>query len=173
MNMHNLAPFHDRFEIGDRDDDARVLGPADFLQICRDASYELGLTDLDTLGTEGYTLVDGIAIGVAHDPELELIQCHVNLGVVPAERRSAVYEELLIMNTEMDRDQNAVFGLHADSDSVLLHVEFPALHRVTGSTLADLMQRYAAFAQTFRRSAATATPAEGPQQAISEIMLSA
>jgi len=128
------------------------MTPADFRDLCRDASRVLGLADVEALHDSRDTVLDGAKVGVFHDEAADPdgLYCYVDLGTIgPHAQPLELMEEILALNLSLDGDMGEVIGMERESRHLVLRArlaEPPG--ELDGALLADCLRHYAALANT-------------------------
>lgn len=123
----------------------------EFTELCRAAGFVLSLADAEAFASHGYTVIDGVDIGVVLDDDAGRILCCVALGTVDPIRRTDIYEELLGMNAEIEDLRDGSFGVDLDSGTALLNVEIALERAADAAMFAEVLANHAAYANEVRR----------------------
>jgi len=132
------------------------MQPAEFSDLCRALSHELGEPDVEALEREGYVIVDGVAVGMVTGATPQSLDFIIDLGEVGEDGRAEILEEALCINLGLDGREHAVLGLDDETDHLVLTrtVSWPT--EPDARNVADLLRRCAALSIDFRAQIQTA-----------------
>jgi hypothetical protein len=121
-----------------------------FDELCDTTSKALGLADNGELSRTGQISLDGVLIGIFHDPDVDdAIHCYVDLGRVQTPEREDTFARALSLNLSLDGANGESIGFDGDSSKLVLRSKIPVDPAPTGEQMAVWFRDYSAFAHAF------------------------
>lgn len=131
----------------------------DFERLCRATSEALQLTDVGVLFQLGQVELDGVAIGIFHDADVDdVIHCYVDLGKVEAQEREAVFQRALVLNLSLDGVHGESLGFDEDANKLVLRSRIAVDPVPSGEQMAIWFRDYSTFARAFHGQEVTHEP---------------
>lgn len=120
------------------------MNQSSFRDLCREISTQMGIEDIDLLGTEGYLEIASIPMAVIFDEDLtpDRIFCYVDIGPVEDLQRLRGYEILLELNLLSGTKTQGVYSIDPSSRHVIFAVQLMDLDSLNPEQLRQQLESY-------------------------------
>lgn len=121
-----------------------------FDDLCRHASRELRLDNIESMGQEEAFEIDGVCVEVTHHESSASMLVLAELGRITAEDPAQVYRQLLALQLLTWHQPGIRFGYDEGRDAVVLMLGVPLREDMTGPWLAQALRGMAAQVKQWR-----------------------
>lgn len=126
------------------------MSDSEFSALCIDISRELGNDDINELAETGEIVLDDVRIGLFYSEEDVAISCFVDVGFVEEALRPVVFENILVLNLEINGINGETLGFERNSGHLVLRATMMAKSGCTADQLAACLHDYVQFVQKVR-----------------------
>lgn len=123
---------------------------SEFSELCIDIGRELGCDDITELAETGEIVLDDVRIGLFYSEDDVAISCFVDVGFVDEALRPVVFENILVLNLEINGVNGETLGFERNSGHLVLRANIMAESGSTGELLANSLRDYSQFVQKVR-----------------------
>ena len=123
----------------------------EFTELCIDICRCLGCDDIYQLAESGEIILDDVRLGLYYSAEAGgVISCFVDVGLVEDTLRSVVFENILVLNLEINGVNGETLGFERNSGHLVLRANMMAESGCTADSLAVCLRDYVQFVQKIR-----------------------
>lgn len=124
---------------------------SEFSEFCIDIGRVLGCDDINELADTGEMILDDVRIGLFYsEEESDVISCFVDVGLVEDALRPTVFENILVLNLEINGLNGETLGFDRNSGHLVLRASMMPASGCTADALALCLRDYAQFVQKIR-----------------------
>lgn len=124
---------------------------SEFSELCIDIGRKLGCDDINELADTGEIILDGVRIGLFYSEEEDLaISCFVDVGFVEEVLRPVIFENILVLNLEINGVNGETLGFERNSGHLVLRATIVPDAGCTADQLAVCLRDYIQFVQRVR-----------------------
>ncbi len=128
----------------------KTMTDSEFSELCIDISRELGCDDINELAETGEIVLDDVRIGLFYSEDDVAISCFVDVGFVEEALRPVVFENILVLNLEINGINGETLGFERNSGHLVLRANMMAESGYTAEQLANSLRDYSQFVQKVR-----------------------
>jgi hypothetical protein len=142
----------------------------EFTELCVDTCRCLDCDDIHQLADTGEIILDDVRFGLYYSAETDgVISCFVDVGLVEDALRPAVFENILVLNLEINGLNGETLGYERNSGHLVLRANMLPGSGFTAEQLADCLRDYSLFVQKVRTEVLSNKDAQS-EEFISELV---
>lgn len=123
----------------------------EFTELCIDICRCLGCDDIYQLAESGEIILDDVRLGLYYSAEAGgVISCFVDVGLVEDTLRSVVFENILVLNLEINGVNGESLGFERNSGHLVLRASILPGSGFGAAQLAECLRDYSLFVQKVR-----------------------
>jgi len=129
----------------------KTMTDSEFSELCIDIGRVLGCDDINELADTGEIILDDVRIGLFYtEEEGDVISCFVDVGLIEEAFRPTIFENILVLNLEINGLNGETLGFDRNSGHLVLRATMMPASGCTADALAVCLSDYAQFIQRLR-----------------------